>query len=55
MPQYEYRCRKCRRRFSVRRSFMEHDHGQNPKCPKCESRAAERRISRVHVQTSRKS
>ena len=41
MPIYEYRCTKCRKRFSVEQSIS--GHKRRPACPKCKSRAVERR------------
>lgn len=49
MPIYEYRCQKCRRRFSVFwRTFAEVDAAQ-VKCQYCGSTAVTRLVSRVRV------
>src|SRR5437763_1365797 len=38
MPIYEYRCTKCRRRFSEQQGIAEHGR-RRAACPKCKSRA----------------
>src|SRR5438445_617046 len=38
MPIYEYRCTKCRRRFSQQQGIEEHGR-KRPACPHCKSRA----------------
>ncbi len=40
MPIHEYRCAKCRKRFSYEQSISEHGK-RRPACPKCKSRAVE--------------
>jgi len=54
MPTYEYRCTKCRKRFSYEQSISAHDK-RRPACPKCKSRAVEQVFSTFFVQTGRKS
>ena len=54
MPTYEYVCNACGKKFSVIRTFSEHDKGRIA-CPKCQSRAVEQRFSTVFTKTSRKS
>lgn len=55
MPDYEFYCRTCSKRFTVHMSVEEHE-GQPAECPECRSRTdVERLISHVNVQTSRKS
>lgn len=54
MPYYDYRCKDCGKTFTVRETFAEHGH-KRVKCPKCESRKAERVISEVFAQTAKKS
>jgi putative FmdB family regulatory protein len=48
MPNYEYRCLNCRRRFEVYLTFTEY--GQKAiSCPHCQSGNVQRRIGRVRV------
>ncbi len=54
MPIYEYRCTKCRKRFSVEQSITEHGK-RRPACPKCKSRAVEPMLSTFFAKTGRKS
>nr|BCX00150.1 MAG: FmdB family transcriptional regulator [Bacteroidota bacterium] len=47
MPIYEYRCRRCGRRFSIFvRRMLEEVH---PSCPQCHGREVQRLISRVAI------
>ena len=39
MPTYDYRCKKCGKRFEKTMTFGEHDRAAKPACPKCGSRA----------------
>ena len=55
MPIYEYRCTKCRKRFSVEQSISEHGKRRPPACPKCKSRAVEPMFSTFFAKTGRKS
>ena len=54
MPTYDYRCEKCRKRFSVTMNIKEHD-GKKVKCPKCNSAKVTQLIASFFAQTSRKS
>jgi putative FmdB family regulatory protein len=54
MPIYEYRCTKCRKRFSQQQAIEEHDR-RRPACPKCKSRAVEQVFSPFFAKTVRKS
>jgi putative FmdB family regulatory protein len=54
MPIYEYRCAKCRTRFSQQRGIAEHG-GKRPACPKCKSRVVEQVFSPFFAKTVRKS
>jgi putative FmdB family regulatory protein len=54
MPIYEYRCTKCRRRFSQQQGIEEHGR-KRPACPKCKSRAVEQVYSPFFAKTVRKS
>jgi putative FmdB family regulatory protein len=50
MPIYEYRCRKCRKRFSV--LTLRISERAVAECPKCGSRAADRLLSRFAMPKS---
>src|SRR5712692_3251687 len=54
MPIYEYRCTKCRKRFSYEQTISAHDK-RRPTCPKCKSRAVEPIFSTFFAKTGRKS
>ena len=54
MPIYEYRCTKCRKRFSYEQSINEHG-TRRPACPKCKSRAVEPMLSTFFAKIVRKS
>jgi len=48
MPNYEYRCLTCRRRFDVFMTYSEY--GTRPiACPHCSSQNVQRRIGRIRV------
>lgn len=50
MPIYEYRCRKCGRRYSV--LTLRVSEAPNPQCDKCGSTAADRLMSRFAMPKS---
>jgi putative FmdB family regulatory protein len=51
MPNYEYRCLNCRRRFEVFQSYS--DYGKTPiACPHCASQNVQRKIGRIRVARS---
>ncbi|HUL48734.1 MAG TPA: FmdB family zinc ribbon protein [Gemmatimonadales bacterium] len=54
MPIYEYRCTKCRKRFSQAEEITAHGR-RRPACPKCHSRAVEQVYSAFFAKTIRKS
>ena len=54
MPIYEFRCTKCRKRFSKTMTITEHSR-RRPVCPKCGSRAVEPVFSTFFAKTVRKS
>ena len=54
MPLYEYRCEKCKKSFTVKMSFAEHDR-KKAACPKCKGRKVQPVIGSVNVKTSKKS
>lgn len=51
MPNYEYRCLSCRRRFDI---FLKYeDYGKKPVvCPRCGSSEVERKIGRIRIARS---
>jgi putative FmdB family regulatory protein len=55
MPNYEFRCRECRKRFTERLTFEKYDRRKNLKCPKCGSTKVERVIRPAFVKTAKKS
>jgi putative FmdB family regulatory protein len=54
MAIYEYRCAKCRTRFSQQQGIAEHGR-RRPACPKCKSRVVEQVFSPFFAKTVRKS
>ena len=54
MPDYEYKCLECGKRFTENRTFEQHDR-ETVKCPKCGSSKIERLIGAVFAKTSKKS
>jgi putative FmdB family regulatory protein len=54
MPTYEYRCEKCRKKFSVVAAMAEHGK-KKVSCPKCKSRKVVQLLSGFTARTSRKS
>jgi putative FmdB family regulatory protein len=54
MPSYDYRCPKCKKKFTAILSIREHDAGK-AKCPKCGGKKLEQLITAFQVKTSRKS
>ena len=51
MPNYEYRCLSCRRRFEVFLSYSEYG-TRKIACPHCKSEKVQRRIGRIRVARS---
>jgi len=54
MPTYEYRCEKCRKRFSLVESIARHGK-KRPTCPKCKSVKVVQVFSSFFAKTSKKS
>ena len=54
MPNYDYRCSPCGRKFTVKQTFEEHGR-KRVKCPKCGSQKVERIIGAVFAKTAKKS
>lgn len=55
MPDYEYRCEACNKKFTIWQTFQEHDRSQRVKCPHCGSQRVRREIGLVFAKTSKKS
>jgi putative FmdB family regulatory protein len=55
MPNYDYQCTKCHKKFVEQQTYEEHDRGKEVKCPKCGSMKVERVISAIFAKTSKKS
>jgi putative FmdB family regulatory protein len=55
MPVYEYDCKQCKRTFTEKQTFQEHDQHRKVKCPKCGSAAVQQLISPTFAKTSKKS
>ena len=54
MPTYEYRCEKCRKRFSRVETISQHGK-KRPKCPKCGSAKVMQVFSLFFAKTGKKS
>jgi putative FmdB family regulatory protein len=54
MPIYEFRCTKCRKRFSEAMPISAHAR-RRPACPKCGSKVVEQLLSTFFAKTIRKS
>lgn len=54
MPNYEYRCLDCHRRFEIFMTFTEYEQKQI-KCPFCDSIHVQRKIGRIRVAHSTES
>ena len=54
MPNYEYRCLNCKRRFEVYLSYSEYGK-QSLRCPHCNSEQVQRRIGRIRFARSEES
>ena len=55
MPNYDYQCAKCSKKFTKQQTFKDHDRGKRVRCPECGSEKVERVISAVFAKTSKKS
>ena len=54
MPTYEYKCRNCKKVFTLIMPISEYEKGK-VKCPKCGKGRVKQQITEFMVQTSRKS
>ena len=52
MPQYDFRCDACARRFSLSFKTYESYDSASPRCPECDSAKLTRLISRVAIANS---
>jgi putative FmdB family regulatory protein len=54
MPNYEYRCLNCRRRFDIFMSYAEYG-ARQVNCPHCQSEQVQRKIGRIRFARSEES
>jgi putative FmdB family regulatory protein len=54
MPTYEYRCEKCKRKFTIALSIAQHVK-KRPTCPRCKSVKVKQQITPFYAGTSSKS
>ncbi len=54
MPVYEFKCEKCRKRFTLTMAISEYEK-RKFKCPKCKSSKVKQQITSFQTVTSRKS
>ena len=54
MAEYDYRCLKCKKRFSITESMVEHG-SKIHRCPSCRSTRVQRILTPFSVKTSKKS
>jgi putative FmdB family regulatory protein len=55
MPTYEFQCEQCKKTFTEKQTFAEHDEHKKVKCPKCRSTNVRQIISPAFAKTSKKS
>ena len=55
MPTYEFECEQCKKTFTEKQTFAEHDEHKKVKCPKCGSTNVRQVISPTFAKTSKKS
>jgi len=53
MPRYDFRCKKCAKRFSIKLTVHELE-SRRYKCPKCGSKRLDKLVTSFFAQTSRK-
>lgn len=54
MPDYEFRCQKCKKKFTEKLTFQQYDQ-HKVKCPKCGSTTVEPVVHATFAKTSKKS
>ena len=55
MPDYDFECVGCGKKFTKQQTYEEHDRQKRLKCPKCGSQRTRRVIGAVFAKTSKKS
>ncbi len=55
MPMYEFKCKKCKRNFSLQLTISEYGKKKSFACPHCKSRSVRRIFSNFTAITSSKS
>jgi putative FmdB family regulatory protein len=55
MPEYDFECAGCGKKFTKQQTYEEHDRHKRLKCPKCGSQRTRRVIGSVFAKTSKKS
>ncbi|MFH1566404.1 MAG: FmdB family zinc ribbon protein [Gemmatimonadota bacterium] len=54
MPQYDFRCLKCKKAFALNMTMAEYGRRKH-KCPKCRSTRVQRQLTGFFAQTKKKS
>jgi len=54
MPSYDFKCKKCQKRFSIKLTIQELEE-RRYKCPKCGSKRLDKLVTAFFTQTSKKS
>jgi len=54
MPTYDFRCEKCKKKFSLTMTISEYEK-KKIRCPKCKSTRVKQQISSFQAITSKKS
>jgi putative FmdB family regulatory protein len=54
MPTYDFKCEKCKKKFSLTMTISEYD-GTKFRCPKCKSTRVKQQITSFQTVTSKKS
>lgn len=54
MPTYDFKCEKCKKKFSLTMSISEYD-STKIRCPKCKSTRVKQQITSFQAVTSKKS
>lgn len=54
MPGYDYKCKKCGKKFSLTLTISQHDR-KRIRCPKCASSQVEQELASFFAVTSKKS
>ncbi|PIW69124.1 MAG: zinc ribbon domain-containing protein [Ignavibacteriales bacterium CG12_big_fil_rev_8_21_14_0_65_30_8] len=55
MPSYEFKCNKCKKKFSLQLSISDYTQKKSFACPKCKSKSVDRIFSGFTAVTSKKS